>query len=183
MNLTNMGIRMRYVIPVVSLVVGLLLTGCQVQLVEPSSTNEQLEANKAVVARFYEEIWNDGKYDVADEIIAPDFISRVTGNEGPEAITNVVKMWRAAFPDMELSFEIVAAEGDVVVTKLTNHQGAYAGGLPPFFGIPDSAIGTEAVTEGYDFARIKDGQYVEAWIQHDDVGWYSQFGMEMQPTQ
>ena len=167
---------------VVMAVIGLVLSGCQVQMVSPPPVDEQLEANKAVVARFYDEIWNQGKYAVADEIIAPDFISRVTGNEGPDAIKNVVTLWRTAFPEMEITFEIIAAEGDIVVTQITNNQGAYAGGLPPFFGVPDSAIGTESVTRGVDFARIKDGQYVEAWIQHDDLGWIEQFGFELQPV-
>ena len=29
-------------------------------------------ANKALVLRFYEEVWNKGNFDAADEVFAPD---------------------------------------------------------------------------------------------------------------
>ena len=32
------------------------------------------EANKALVRRFYEQVWGAGNYDVADEVFAPDYV-------------------------------------------------------------------------------------------------------------
>lgn len=58
-------------------------------------------------------------------------------------------------------------------------MGAYAGGLPEFFGIPDSAIGKEVVLHGVDYARIIDGKMVAGWGTHDELGWLSQFGLEL----
>ena len=44
------------------------------------------ERNKKIVQRFYQEIWNEGKFEVADEIFALDFrggISREPGDARP----------------------------------------------------------------------------------------------------
>lgn len=157
-----------------------LLSACQVQMVQPPDASTQEEANKAVVRRFYEEIWNGGHEAVADEIIAPDFISRVTGAAGPDAVKNVVAMWRSAFPNFKITIEEQYAEGDVVITVIRNDFGAYAGGLPPFFGIPEEAIGHTSVGRGVDFARLRDGQFIEAWILHDELAWQQDLGLQLQ---
>ncbi|GAG28059.1 unnamed protein product, partial [marine sediment metagenome] len=37
------------------------------------------EENKAIVKRIVQEIWNGGNLDLADELIAPDYVDNVSG--------------------------------------------------------------------------------------------------------
>ena len=160
------------------------LSACQVVLPDVAALEQQkLEANKEIVRRFYDEMWNEGKLEVADEIIAPEFVDPINGvTTGPDALKNAVTLFHSAFPDMKISYELWV-DGDVVIAEITNNLGAYQGGLGPIFGVPDSAIGKEIVLHGIDFARIENGQYVEAWVVHDMLGFLSQFGMELVPVE
>lgn len=137
------------------------------------------EAKKELVRRFYDELWNEGNMAVADEIISPEFEDGFSGQAGIEPLKGTIEMFRMAFPDMKISHADVVAEGDLVVVTITNEMGAYAGGLPDFFGIPESAIGKEVVLTGIDYARIVDGKIVAGWGTHDDLGWLQQFGLGM----
>ena len=43
--------------------------------------SDQERDNKAVVRRFYEEVWNEGKLDLVDELITPSFVNHGAGSE------------------------------------------------------------------------------------------------------
>ena len=94
-----------------------------------------------------------------------------------------VQMFRTAFPDMQITYGDMVVENDLVVVTITNTMGIYQGGLPLFFGIPDSAIDSEVVLHGIDYARVVDGQMVAGWGVHDDLGWLRQFGLELAPAE
>ena len=154
-----------------------LLTACEVTLVDNTST---LEANKVIVQRFYEEIWNNRDLAVVDEIIAEDFIDRFSGQNGREAFKGTVQFFHNAYPDLKATYTDVVAEGDVVAVYVT-FTGTYQGGMAEVFGIPDSAIGTETVLNGVDYARIEDGVMVEGWGAHEELGRFLQLGFELVP--
>jgi predicted SnoaL-like aldol condensation-catalyzing enzyme len=159
-----------------------LLVACQVEVVQPPSEAEQLEANKEIVRRFYDEVFNQGDMAVADEIVSPDFKDGFSGQTGIDALKGTVNLFRTAFPDMEITYKDMVAEGDLVVITITNNMGAYQGGLGEIFGVPDSAIGQEIVLTGIDYARVVDGKMVEGWGVHDDLRWLQQFGLELVPV-
>ncbi|HRW07124.1 MAG TPA: ester cyclase [Caldilineaceae bacterium] len=138
--------------------------------------------NKALLQRFYQEIWTEGDLAVIDEIIAEDFVDQFSGQNGREAFRGTVELFRSAFSDLSVNYENVIADGDIVVAEVT-FSGTYTGGLEEIFGIPDSAIGNEVTWGGVDYARIVDGQYVEGWGTHDDLGWFTQLGMELQAAE
>ena len=50
---------------------------------------DRIEANKAVVLRYMEEMWNQGKLEIMSEILAPKYHS----------IGRFISAWRDAFPD------------------------------------------------------------------------------------
>jgi predicted ester cyclase len=93
------------------------------------------EKNKALVRRLIEEVTNQGNLDVADELLAPDFVAQrnVPRGKGPgmEDYKRVVAERRAASSDIYLSIEEQIAEGDRVVTRVigsgTHDQGEYMG--------------------------------------------------------
>ncbi|MFN8489176.1 MAG: ester cyclase [Caldilineaceae bacterium] len=140
-----------------------------------------LQANKALVGRFYDEIFNKGDMAVADKIIAPDFIDRFSGQNGIAHFKETIKLFRTSFPDIKLEYTDVVAEGNMVVVNITG-SGTYRGGMKDIFGIPDSAIGKKVTWHGTDYARIVDGKIVEGWGTHDDLGWLQQFGLKLAPA-
>ena len=63
---------------------------------------DQLEANKALVRRLYEEGFNQGNLDVVDELVAPDVVTHdpiiLDAPAGPDSIRGGIEMIRKAFP-------------------------------------------------------------------------------------
>src|SRR5919109_2687113 len=81
------------------------------------------EENKAVVRRWADEVVNQGKLDLVDELFAEDFNWVMPFNpeplHGPEAMKQTVTTFRTAFPDLRIEIEELVAEGDKVVAKYT----------------------------------------------------------------
>ena len=92
--------------------------------------------NKALIRRFYEEVWNKGNVDVALETFADDYVrhdlrpsNALPGGEGQKKIA---LDFRAAFPDLRHTTEFMIA-GDMVVARWTM-EGTNTGiwnGVPP----------------------------------------------------
>src|SRR5256885_994868 len=88
--------------------------------------HERLEANKAVVRRWFEEVLSRGDMTVFDEICmvcAPQsaLIRGVVepAPKGMQGARDLVAEFRAAFPDLRFTVEGQVAEGDKVVSRLT----------------------------------------------------------------
>jgi hypothetical protein len=59
--------------------------------------------NSSVIERFIGEVINQGRLEVADEIVAPDFVELdpLPGQrQGREGLKEVIAMMRSAFPDI-----------------------------------------------------------------------------------
>src|SRR5437867_12557901 len=125
------------------------------------------EANKTIVRRLYEEVWNTGDLDKANAVLAADFVDHAappgfaTGLEGAK---QVFSMYRAAFPDLQIVVEDLVADGDRVVARWRS-RGTHQG---PLMGIPPT--GKQVVTTGIDIHRIADGKIVEHWATFDQLG-------------
>jgi ketosteroid isomerase-like protein len=93
-----------------------------------------LAENKALVRRYYEEMWNCWDFALADELLAEGLTFRgslgvtVRGRDG---FTEYMEAVRRAFPDFRNRVEELVAEGDKVVARLT-YTGTHRGEL---FGI------------------------------------------------
>src|ERR1700679_1959494 len=89
--------------------------------------------NVKVIARFLEEVINQGRLEQADELVAVDFVELdpLPGQrQGREGLKEVIGMMRAAFPDIHWSADETVASGDKVVTRFTwtgTHRGAFLG--------------------------------------------------------
>lgn len=133
------------------------------------------EANKAIARRIIEEVYNDGRFEVADELVAPDYVGHDAASpepmRGPDGVKSQAEGYRAAFPDMRLTIADEIAEGDRVVTRWTA-TGTHEGEL---FGI--SPTGKQATVMGITISRIADGRIVENWISWDTLGLLQQLGV------
>lgn len=121
-------------------------------------------ANEVVIRRFYEELWNAWRLDVATEIVAPDVRFRGSlGSSlvGRENFLAYVERVRDAFPDWHNRVDEIVASNDRVVTRMTwsgTHRGQL-GEIEP----------TDAHVEygGAAFFRLTEGVIDDAWVVGD----------------
>jgi predicted ester cyclase len=79
------------------------------------------ENNKALVRRFYEEVFNRANLDVVNELLASDYVDhnvppgKYAGREG---LKRSVAKQHASSSDLHLSIEEQVAEGDKVVSRV-----------------------------------------------------------------
>jgi steroid delta-isomerase-like uncharacterized protein len=136
--------------------------------------------NKAIVRRFYEELWNERRVEIACEIIAADCLTHQlrSGAEDvkgvprtPEMIREHVAAWLAGFPDLHFTIEQIFAEGDRVVTHSRmrgTHTGAWQG---------IAATGRAVSLPMIVIQRISDGKIAEDWVLVESLGFYQQLGL------
>ncbi len=132
------------------------------------------EENKAVARRAFEEHFNTGNFDLAQEIFAADYVnhdpSLPRSGSGPEAANQAVRLYREAFPDAQITVEDQVAEGDKVATRWSargTHQGELLGVGP---------TGNQVQITGISISRIEDGRIAEDWINYDALGMMQQIG-------
>jgi len=137
------------------------------------------EQNKMLVRRAYEEVYNQGRLELIDELVTDDFVVHVGAEDlhGPAALKEYVTMLRGGFPDLHLTIDMQVADGDIVVTRWTGH-GTHTGA---FQGIPPT--GRRGSMTGIDIDRIHDGRTVECWTNTDELGLLQQLGVIPAPEQ
>jgi predicted ester cyclase len=132
------------------------------------------DRSKAIVRRFFEEVINQGRIDVADELFAPNFSGHGLagrGATGPEGPKRAAREWRAAFPDIHFTVNDLIAEGERVVVHVTlsgTHHGTFMGVAP---------TGRRVTADGVELARLAEGRIVEeGWHFMDELGLLRQLG-------
>jgi predicted ester cyclase len=129
-------------------------------------THELAAANKALVRRFYTEVYVNWNMAFADETIAPQFTSHdwPDGSTGPTAFRNYYAALRSAVPDARYEVDDLIAEGDRVVVRwrlLGTHKGAFRGIAP---------TGRPIVLKGIAIYRVENGRLMERWVVSDLYG-------------
>jgi steroid delta-isomerase-like uncharacterized protein len=125
------------------------------------------EHNKALVRRYYEELWNRWDFALADDMIGEGVVFRGSlgvSVQGREGFRDYKRTVRRAFPDFHNRVEELIAEGDRIVARLT-YAGTHQGEL---FGI--GATGRRVSYAGVAIFRIADGCIVEGWVLGDAHG-------------
>ena len=133
-----------------------------------------VEANKALVRRFVEEVLGRGNFAALAELAAPDCVDHAAPARGLPAlatIAGVVVEWHAAFPDFRVTIEDLLAEGDRVVVHATL-RGTHRG---DFFGLPPT--GRPLAVGGLGRYRLAGGRIVERWCYLDVVALCAQLGV------
>ena len=145
------------------LIVGALLIGV-CSLIGTSTAEAQdtgVAANQATIARIYEEVFNMGKLEQADTLIATAYIDHnpigLGGKSGIEGFKQTVRALRFAFPDLRFTVEQMIVNGDQVVTRTTmrgTHKNSFMGVDP---------TDKQVTVSGFDIFRIADGVVAERW--------------------
>jgi len=136
------------------------------------------EANLKTMNRFYEEVCNQHKLAVIDELVSPDFVEHDTSNGMPptrEGLKQFFAMLIAAFPDMQFHTDYTLAKEDRVLWYGTM-TGTQSG---PLMGMP--ATNKAVRMNIFDMVRFEDGKAVEHWGVADALSMLMQLGMMPQP--
>jgi len=140
------------------------------------SEQNNLEENKALIRRWFEEVWNKGRADAISEMLDQDAVVHGLSEDaakplrGPEGFLPFHAQFREAFPNVEVICEDTIAEGDKVVVRCSV-RGKHVGDSLGF-----KATGTQTEFDGIAIARVKDGKFVEAWNNFDFMKMYKQLG-------
>jgi len=127
----------------------------------PTQVSQQ-ERNKAVARRVFEEILNQGKFQVADEIYARDFVNHGLHRDASLQEDQAAARWeKQALPDLKVTVDLMVAEGDLVtvVWRARGTNTAAASLLP--------ATGVKVELKGITVWRIVDGRIREEWTAFD----------------
>jgi steroid delta-isomerase-like uncharacterized protein len=119
-------------------------------------------ANKALMQRWFEEVWNQGKESVIDELFHPQgkahgFPTPDSTLIGPEGFKTVHRQFQNTFGNLHLEIHDLLAEDDRVALRWTTTATHSGDGL----GFP--ASGKKATLEGSSFTVCRNGQITEAW--------------------
>jgi predicted ester cyclase len=134
-----------------------------------------IEVNKAVVQRFGQavgEFWRTGDANALDGLLAEGFVDHTPGMPPDrEGCKQMLPMYRAAFPELEISLEDIVAEGDRV--SIRSNVAQHPPGRADRY-LPDERPANVTKTHIY---RIEDGKkVVERWGEFDRLGLMRQIG-------
>ena len=122
------------------------------------------EENKAVVQRWFDEVWNHGS---ADAVIH----GRGEPMVGPAGFKRFHAAYREAFPDVQIEVRDMVAEGDKVAFRWTataTHRGSSLG---------FAATNRNVRFEGMGIVRVRRGKLIEGWNTFDQLGMLQQLGV------
>jgi steroid delta-isomerase-like uncharacterized protein len=130
------------------------------------------EQNKAIARRAFEEILSGGRFELAAQLYAKDFINHgIHRDASLEEDQAALKGWHQAFSDITIVPEKLIAEDDLVaiywIARGTNT--GTGNGLP--------ATGKKAELTGITIWRIVDGKIREEWSAFDQLSMMQQLGL------
>ena len=128
-----------------------------------------VEKNKAIVKRYFEQVWGEQRPDRLAEYWEEDFVYH-DGPANMDGLKTGLLAFLNAFDDLRFTKDLLIAEGDKVVVRWTiaaTHQGA-------FMGVP--ATGKHIKYSGMTIFRLSNGKFVEVWVSADNLVLMQQLG-------
>jgi len=137
------------------------------------------EQNKVIVKKFIEEMWNERKLDLADELFATNCIThQLRSGEGDsgmprsaDSLRSEASAWLSGFPDLKFNLEQMIAADDRVVTCCMmrgTHTGLWMGLSPT-----GKQINVPIIT----IHRIAGSKIVEDWVLVGSLALFQQLGL------
>jgi predicted ester cyclase len=143
------------------------------------------EANKELVRRHFEEIFNRQHLDACATMMAEEYIEHAVAPfgqsepgavKGPEAMRATAEWLIAQFPDIHMTVEAIVAEGDTVVARVLSegtNLGPLNGVMPP--------TGKRFRARQSHWFRVADGKLAEHWATREDLPAMLQLGVIRPP--
>jgi steroid delta-isomerase-like uncharacterized protein len=143
--------------------------------VQQPPPRDSAQVAETLARRYFHEVWNEGKVEVLDELLAPDYINHTpsvgTPAPGPYGLKPIVLAIRRAFPDLRFTIEDVVIGPNAVAIRTTmtgTHEGDLFGTPPTYRRIRVTQIQIE---------RVKNGRIVEHWRVTDELTLMRQLGV------
>jgi len=135
------------------------------------------EQNKALAKRAFEELLSGGRFELAEQLYAKDFVNHGIRRDISLAEDQAaLKGWHQAFPDVVIAPKKLIAEGDLVtiywIARGTNT--GTGNGLP--------ATGKKVEQAGITIWRIVNGKIKEEWSAFDQLSLMQQLGLLEKPS-
>ena len=133
----------------------------------------------SVVRAWFHEVWDEGREEAIDRLMAPDALVHGLGAEpirGPEGFKPYFRTMRAALGDLEVRVERTVVQGEMVAAHchvIARHVGDTLGG---------PATGRPVEFWGITIARVVNGKLVEGWNAFDFLAMYQQLGWVKAPV-
>lgn len=141
-----------------------------------ASTPDKAATDALSVHKMYhDEILNERKFELAQELLAPDYVKHSPGYpdaSGPEGFLAMMMPFYDAFPDIHFTYEDRFASGHKVAIRwsLTGTHKGDLGDIP--------ATGKKVKMIGLSIHYIKDGKFIESWDYGDLMGLMQQLAGE-----
>lgn len=134
----------------------------------------------ALVYRYYNEVFNEKRLDRIEAFLSPDIVDTnpgadaAAGGKRPPGLEQIKGWWGMvlqAFPDLEVEFQILFGDGDLVIENSIvrgTHEGQFMMVGP---------TGRKVAFDMTNMYRISSGKIVERWGAYDTPGLMGQLGM------
>jgi steroid delta-isomerase-like uncharacterized protein len=130
----------------------------------------------SLMRRWFDEIWNRGRIESVDELLAEDAVMWGIGrpdqsSRGGAEFKEFYRRQRSATPDVKINLDQVIQEGDTAFARWTatmTHTGEGLGAAP---------TNKTIALSGMSACRTRDGRIVEGWNVWDQVGLARQLEM------
>ena len=135
--------------------------------------------NRDVIERYFGELFNQGRVELVDELLHPDYVNHSPGSadlpRGRDGVRIVVEALRRGFPDLSFAIEDLVVGEDAVAAR-TTLTGTHLGDL---FGIPPT--GRSVRVAQMTIERFRDGRIVAHHRLTDDLSMLRQLGVLPSP--
>ncbi|HUN89137.1 MAG TPA: ester cyclase [Terriglobales bacterium] len=134
-----------------------------------------MRTNNEIARRVLEEIWNEKKLELVDDLIAPQYVHHdpqaPIEPRGTDGYKGYIQYYLSAFPDLHFTIHDAVSEGDTVAQRwtVTGTHKAELGPIPP--------TGKRMSVTGMSIARFEEGKCVESWSNWDTLGLMQQLGV------
>jgi steroid delta-isomerase-like uncharacterized protein len=135
--------------------------------------NTMTAANEAVVRRFYEQMCNERKNELASELFSADHVMhdpQVPAGKGPQGMVDVISTYQNGV-NGHWNIEEIFSTDDRVVVRWTG-SGEHVGevnGIPP--------TGAKVRVDAISIHAIKGGKIAETWEVWDTLSFLQQIGV------
>jgi predicted ester cyclase len=135
-----------------------------------------MATNAALIRRWFEEVWNQGREATIDELCAKDAVGHGQTHDGSDIVGpgNFKVFWRsfrAGFSSLHVEVHQTIEEGELALARWTltmMHTG-------PFLSIQPTQ--KKITARGMSIQRFVGGKIVEAWDNWDQLGVMVQLGV------
>ena len=132
-----------------------------------------VDGNKNIVRRLFEEVWNQGRVELIEELFTPlaiQFDPTAPNGLNNAAFKEFVLTYLNAFPGVKMVVNIVVAEDDLVAVSWTAN-GIHRGEL---MGIPPT--NKEVTVRGISIYMLRNDKIIESSTSWDTFGMLQQLG-------